>query len=111
MNGKFVCSVGNDGKRYFALKASNGETILSSQGYADSGGCDNGIESVRANAPDASNFRKETASNGKFYFTLVAGNGQVIGTSQMYASEASRDAGIASVGRFAPDASVVEHKD
>ena len=40
---------------------------------------------------------KAESSNGKFYFTLKAGNNQVIGNSQMYASAASRDAGIESV--------------
>jgi len=108
MAGKFVCSTGNDGKKYFSLKAANGEVILSSQGYADKGGCDNGIDSVRKNGVDAGNFRKETASDGRFYFTLVAGNGQVIGKSQMYKTESGRDNGIDSVTRNAADAGVVE---
>jgi uncharacterized protein YegP (UPF0339 family) len=39
-------------------------------------------------------------------FNLKAGNGQIIGTSQMYESEAGRDNGIASVQKNAPDAEV-----
>ncbi len=35
------------------LKAGNGETIASSQGYASKSGCKNGIESVKKNAPKA----------------------------------------------------------
>ena len=42
------------------------------------------------------------------FFNLLAGNGQVIGSSEMYESEASRDNGIASVQKNAPDAAVVE---
>ncbi len=45
-------------------------------------------------------------SNGEFQFNLNAGNGQVIGSSQMYEGEATRDNGIASVTANAPDASV-----
>ena len=45
-------------------------------------------------------------SNGDFQFNLKAGNGQVIGQSQMYSSEATRDAGIESVKTNAAGASV-----
>ena len=42
------------------------------------------------------------------FFNLLAGNGQVIGSSEMYESEASRENGIASVKANAPEASVVD---
>lgn len=108
MAGKFECSVGHDGKFRFNLKAANGQVILTSQGYAEKSGCANGIDSVRKHAANAANFEKNTSSDGKFYFTLKASNGQVIGTSQRYASEAARDNGIESVQHHAPDATVVE---
>ena len=38
------------GEFRFRLKARNGEIIFASQGYADMGGCENGIESVRKNS-------------------------------------------------------------
>ena len=74
MPGKFVKSVGKDGKHYFALKAGNGETILQSQGYASTKSRDNGIESVRKNSQEPTRFEKKVASNGKFFFTLNATN-------------------------------------
>ena len=46
------------------------------------------------------------AANGKFYFNLKSTNGQVVGSSQMYASLSSSDDGIASVKSNAPDATV-----
>ena len=48
------------------------------------------------------------ASDGSPYFNLIATNGQVIGSSQMYANETNRDNGIASVMNNAPDAEVVD---
>ena len=108
MPGKFVTSVGKDGKHYFSLKAGNGEIILQSQGYTSAKSRDNGIESVRKNSQQSSRFEKKVASNGKFFFTLNATNGQVIGKSQMYKTEKGRDNGIDSVARNAPDAAVVE---
>ncbi|MBD3667771.1 MAG: YegP family protein [Kangiella sp.] len=106
MAGKFVISKGKDGKLYFVLKAGNGETILQSQGYSSQAACENGIESVRKNSLNADRFSKETAKDGRFYFTLNATNGQQIGKSQMYKSESGRNNGIVSVAKNAQDAKV-----
>lgn len=42
-----------DGSPYFNLKASNGQTIGHSEMYSGAAARDNGIESVKTNAPDA----------------------------------------------------------
>jgi len=86
-------------KFHFRLKAGNGETILQSQGYKDKKGAENGIASISKNGGDEKNFEKKEASNGKFYFVLKAGNGQIIGQSQQYKTESGRDNGIVSVGK------------
>lgn len=92
----------------FRLKAANGQNILSSEGYSSKAGCMNGIESVKKNAPDASNFVKTKTDSGNFRFNLLAGNKQVIGTSQNYKSESGRDNGVESVMKNAPEAVVKE---
>ena len=104
--GKFVISTRANGEFQFNLVAGNGQVILTSQGYNAKASCMNGVESVRTNAADDSRFERQTAANGKFYFTLKAGNGQVIGQSQMYASETTRDNGIQSCVSHAPGATV-----
>ena len=108
MAGKFECYTDKAGEFRFRLKAGNGEIILSSEGYSGKAGCDNGIESVRKNAAISERFEKIDTDGGKFRFNLKASNGQVIGTSQSYDSEAGRDNGIDSVARNAADAAVVE---
>lgn len=108
MAGKFTIFSGKGGKTYFNLKAGNGEVILASQGYVDKSGARNGVESVKNNAANAGRFEKKVASNGKFHFSLKAGNGQIIGNSEMYDSEKARDAGIASVTSNAASATLVE---
>ena len=108
MAGKFEVYKDKAGEHRFRLKAGNGETILTSEGYSEKTGCANGIESVRRNATNPDRFEKKTTDGGKFRFNLKAANHQVIGTSQNYDSESGRDNGIASVGRNAPDAKVVE---
>ncbi|MEM8593470.1 MAG: YegP family protein [Pseudomonadota bacterium] len=44
---------GKSGKWFFNLKAANHQVILSSQGYADKKGAENGRDSVKRNAPTA----------------------------------------------------------
>ena len=105
---KFEITTRKNGEFQFNLKASNGEVILTSEGYTTKAACLNGAESVKKNAVDEKCFEKMVAKNGKPYFTLKATNGQIIGQSQMYASERNRDNGIASVMKNAPAAEIVE---
>lgn len=104
--GTFAIVKTTNGEFQFTLKASNGQTILSSETYSTKHNCENGIASVRTNAKDDNRFDRKISSNGKSYFNLTAANGQVIGTSQMYESEASREIGIESVKTNAPDATI-----
>lgn len=97
MAGWFELSKASDGQFRFVLKAGNAETILSSELYKARGSAENGIASVQTNSAADERFERKTAANGKFFFNLKATNGQVIGTSQMYASESTRDGGIGSV--------------
>lgn len=48
-------------------------------------------------------FVLQKTTNGKFSFNLVAGNGQVILTSEVYEAKASAHTGIASVRKNAAD--------
>ncbi len=80
--------------------------ILTSEGYKAKAGCENGIASVRTNAQLDARFDRKVSKNEKPYFTLKAGNGEIIGTSELYESVASRDNGIASVKSNAPEATV-----
>ena len=50
---KFEIYVDNAGEFRFRLKATNGEIIAASEGYKAKESCENGIQSVRENAPVA----------------------------------------------------------
>ena len=106
MAGKFEVYEDASGKFRFRLKAGNGEVILTSESYQEKSSAEGGIESVRKNAPDDARYERKTSTNGKPFFVLTATNGQVIGRSEMYESASSRDNGIASVKKNAPDAKV-----
>jgi len=104
--GKFVITKRANGEFQFNLKAGNGQTILTSEGYTTKAACLNGIESVKTNSQDDDRYERKESSNGKPYFTLKAGNGQIIGSSEMYESTSARESGIESVKKNAPDAEI-----
>lgn len=104
MAGTFVLSKATNGQFRFVLKASNGQTILTSELYTTKAAAENGIASVRTNAPADARYERKDAKNGQPMFNLKAANGQVIGTSETYSSASARDAGIESVKTNAPDA-------
>ena len=78
MAGKFELKKSKNGKFFFNLLASNGQVILSSEMYEAKANAVNGIESVKKNAAEAGRFDKLTGKDGSPYFTLKAGNGQVV---------------------------------
>ena len=54
----------------------------------------------------AGKFVIKKGSSGQFHFVLKAGNGEIIGTSEMYSSAAAMEKGIASVKTNAPGAKI-----
>ena len=106
----------------FDLKASNGETILTSEVYTTEAACRNGVESVMTNAPVA-NVENQTVEGyetlthpkfemyqdkaGDFRFRLKARNGQIIAVSEGYTAKAGCLNGIESVKKNAGDAEIV----
>ncbi len=119
--GKFVIRKVATGVK-FDLKARNGETIATSEVYASEAACKNGVESVRKNAEAAKledqteegyetvtnpKFELYTDKRGEYRFRLKARNGEIIATSEGYASKASCENGIESVRKNASEAEVV----
>ena len=113
--GKFVIRNVSSGIK-FDLKATNGQVIATSEVYESKAACENGIESVRKNAPIAA-FEDQTAEGfevatnpkfemyqdkaGEFRFRLKARNGQIVGTSEGYTAKAGCLNGIESVKKNA----------
>jgi len=88
---------GATGTFHFNLFAQNGQIVLSSEAYSSEAAAWNGAFAVQDAAQVATNFAIKTGSDGRFYFTLTADNGQVVGVSQMYTTKESALAGVASV--------------
>jgi uncharacterized protein len=58
----------------------------------------------------AGKFELKKSKNEKYFFNLLAGNGQIIMVSEMYESKASAQNGIASVQKNAGDEARYERK-
>jgi uncharacterized protein YegP (UPF0339 family) len=90
-------TAGETGQFHFNLFAKNGQIVLSSESYTTEAAAWNGAFAVQDAASVATNFAIKTASDGRYYFTLTADNGQTVGTSQLYTSKSAAQAGITSV--------------
>lgn len=123
--GKYVVKQTKTGVK-FDLKATNGQTIATSEVYNSNGACRDGIESVRKNAPRASvenqtiegyvteknpKFEIYRDKVGEFRFRLKARNGQIIAVSEGYTTLTNCEKGIDSVKRNASDAEIVKEYD
>ncbi|HEX4580989.1 MAG TPA: YegP family protein [Acidobacteriaceae bacterium] len=101
---------GANGEKYrFHLKTANGEVVLVSESYESKESALNGIESVKENARIEDRFERKNSKRLEPYFVLKAANGQIIGISEMYSSEAACENGIASVKKNGPLAQLRDH--
>ncbi len=107
----YVLKTTPGGDYSFCLKAANGQVILNSEVYTTKAAAENGIESVKTNSPDDARYERLTSSADQPYFNLKAGNGQVIGTSQMYSSVDAMENGVESVKTNGPDSPTEDETD
>lgn len=119
---KFVIRATASGVK-FDLKASNGQTVASSEVYKTHAACMRGIASIRKNAPVAA-IEDLTAENpvsranpkfemyrdkaGQFRFRLKARNGKIIAVSEGYTTRAACENGMDSVIKNAPLAEICQ---
>ncbi|MEZ4398817.1 MAG: YegP family protein [Kofleriaceae bacterium] len=90
---RFALHLDVGGKYYWNLHAGNGEIVLRSQRYDSEAAALNGAFSVSDNGTTAARYQVLPAQNGGYYFNLTATNGQVIGTSEVYASKSNAERG------------------
>ena len=96
---RFEVKADTSGKHFFNLRAANGAIVLRSERYETLAAALNGAFSVTDHGVDATRYQLLPAANGGTYFNLLASNGQIIATSEVYSTQASamraRDAIVA----------------
>lgn len=92
----------------FAFVTADGKTLVRSENYKAKDSAVKGIESVKQNCGTDERYELKEAADGRVYFNIKAANGQVVGTSPMFATGADRDAAIAKLKSEAPGATLEE---
>jgi len=91
----------------FAFVA-DGATIIRSENYKAKASAVNGIASVKKNSQVDARYEMKESKNGKFFFNIKSTNGQIVGTSALFATEEDRANAITTLKTQAPDAEVSE---
>jgi uncharacterized protein YegP (UPF0339 family) len=108
---RFEIFQGLDDEFRFNVVALNGEAVLRSEGYASKQKAQQGVDSIKANAPDESKYDVRETRDDRFYFNLKAANGEVIGTSEIYSTRANAQRGADTVRQLVRDANRVAAVD
>lgn len=83
-----------DSEYHFRLKSESGHVLLKSVRFNDKKEVEKIIRGLTGIQNKHHAFERKTDHNGKFLFNLKAENGQLLGSSQRYSSEAGMENGI-----------------
>ena len=92
----------------FIFVNAEGKTIIKSENYAQKASAKNGIESVIKNSQEDSRYELKESSNAKAFFNIKSTNGQIVGTSALFDTEAARSAAIAELKADSETAELIE---
>ncbi len=79
---------------FFCFKDKDGRTLFTSNGYTDEISAKRKIESAIVVSNSIDFFARNTAPNGKHYFTLKDKDGTILGTSLEYSSKQELESAI-----------------
>lgn len=106
--GTFELFRSNANQDYYFRFKSGGTQLLSSEGYSSKSGCQNGIESVKKNAPLDNRYDRKDGTE-RYSFNLKAANGEIVARStQVYKTRSERESAIETVKKEAPGAPTVD---
>lgn len=93
---------------YFRLRDKNSTTLLVSEGYTTKANAIKGIHSIKKNAPRIEKLIPRESENGKYFYVIKAGNGQVIGKSSLYTTDKLRNSAMKKVREQSPEADILD---
>ena len=78
----------------FCLKTEKGHVLLTSISFPDEAEMRTNIAELSGKTQNPIRFERKTDTSGKFLFSILNSNRQIIGNSQLYDSEAGMENGI-----------------
>ena len=99
-------SASTTGGYHFNMFAKNGEVVVASEHYTTEAAAYNGAFAVQTDGQDTAAYTVQRSSDGNFYFTVKAQNGQIVGTSQLYTTTATAQAAVVATSKLMATLSV-----
>jgi len=98
----------SEANREFYFRFKSGNQLLNSEGYGTKSNCQNGVESVKKNAPLDGRYDRKNG-DGRYSFNLKAANGEIIARgTKVYDTAKERDEVIEIIKKEVPGASIVD---
>jgi uncharacterized protein len=88
MSAAFITYRNRKGRYFFVLRSSNDEILLSSYTYLYRIACMQAIGKVRQASIHKQNYQEGTATNGEYFFVLREADGELLATSEFFATTA-----------------------
>lgn len=109
MSATFQIFLGNDDQYYFRFLSTVGRNLGYSEGYVYKSSAYTGIDSVKINSQEVSNFEVLKRQDDDYYFRLKAANGEIImKSSKSYRTIEDANKDINYISLFAKDATTEE---
>lgn len=108
MAGTFELRKSSDNQFFFSLRSDGGKTLLTSESYPRKTTAQDGIQSVKTNAPIESRYERKISTDNRYYFTLKGANGEPLGRSLLFGTAKERDDAIQATKTNAPGAQVLD---
>lgn len=100
---RFTILEGSNGLYYFNLRAKNGQIVLRSQAYSSEAAALNATFVVAEVGSDIENYQHKKASDGRSFFNLKSGNGEIVATGQMYSTKSNATRATKSIVALLPN--------
>ena len=85
-NPKFQIFNKGNKKFYYRLKGGNGKIMLQSGAFDNKNACRQGVNAVKRSSGNRKNFEIKETRGGEYFFNILSGSKQVIGSSDRYNS-------------------------
>ena len=110
MSGKFEIFVGQDDQYYFRLVSPEGNNLGYSEGYTAKHNAEHGINSVKVNARNISNFTLFKGTDDYYYFNLKAPQNSeiILSSAKKYVTRNDANTGANQVSQYAPTATTTD---
>jgi uncharacterized protein len=105
---KFEVYKGNNDDLSFRLVDDKGKTLLSGDGYRQKEVILNNIETVKKNLPLNGSIEMKSTPQGKYFFNVKGGYGQLVGSSIEFESPELRDKWLRDIQKEVGQSKVVE---